>query len=446
MAYLSIVNNSGRLFDKTVNLKSNSEVKDDGLLVTIDYSNNWSSSRTTDRSSTQKTRAYGVAFNDVGDQFLVTDSRGSVMMYYISQNRYICIARNANAAEKWAFISNPGTEHVIVANNDNTMNIYTAKGKLLSTLKGHRSSIKKFCMNTKHWMMMSLSKDVINLWNRDKHTKIRSIFAQYSYFEDSRFTPDGSKIITLLNDSDIHVWNLSNFEQLQSIKHSKELQLTWIDWTSKYLAWAGNKPFILLYDIENYFNNECLPLKIFQLPDGISREVTKLQFLRDSNKYCRLAMLIQGVFVLVQVISNDQFQEFKVEDQENPESCLKILASIRLPHVSILDFDIDRNNYNVSLVSSDGLARVYDINKLQSSDDSVTKQQVRLSSRETVSYYKHFNEINLDQMLENLKSHILSGIEQGTTFDDSFKMKDPTSAAKIGENTFDRLDMSKQSW
>ena len=157
-------------------------------------------------------------------------------------------------------------------------------------------------------------------------------------------------------------------------------------------------------------------------------------------------MLIQGVFVLVQVISNDQFQEFKVEDQENPESCLKILASIRLPHVSILDFDIDRNNYNVSLVSSDGLARVYDIKKLQSSDDSVTKQQVRLSSRETVSYYKHFNEINLDQMLENLKSHILSGIEQGTTFDDSFKMKDPTSAAKIGENTFDRLDMSKQSW
>ena len=168
--------------------------------------------------------------------------------------------------------------------------------------------------------------------------------------------------------------------------------------------------------------------------------------MRDTIKYCRLAMLVQGVFVLVLVISNDQFQEFKVVDQENPESCLKILASIRLPHVSILDFDIDRNNCNVSLVSSDGLVRVYDINKLQSSDDNVTKQQVKLGSRETVSCYKYFDEINLDQMLDNIKGNILSGVEQGTTFDDSFKMKDSTSAAKIPENTFDRLDITKQSW
>lgn len=129
-------------------------------------------------------------------------------------------------------------------------------------------------------MIMSLSKDVINLWHRDKHTKIRSIFAQNSLFKDSKFTPDGTKIATLLDDSDIYFWNISNFEQLKSITHTKSLKLECMDVTSKYLICAGKSPFIMVYDIEHYFIEELISLKIFQLPDGFTKGVTKLQFLR----------------------------------------------------------------------------------------------------------------------------------------------------------------------
>jgi hypothetical protein len=216
-----------------------------------------------------------------------------------------------------------------------------------------------------------------------------------------------------------------------------------MDCTTKYLACGGKTPFVLLYDIDNYFNDESLPLKIYQLPEGFSKGISKLQFLRGHQNNCRLAMLMGGVFVLAEVVSNESSpEEFKVEDGEGENAThLKILSSIKLPSVSILDFDIDRNNAYVSLVSSDGLVKIYDIEKLQKNDAEVTEQKVRMSSRDTISYYKYFLEVTSQQMLDSVRNNMIGAPETGVTFDDSFKMKN-ASYASYG-NTFDRFDGAK---
>lgn len=79
MTSVSIVNFSGRLFDKAV------KAKEDGLMAEITFAE----TTTTKKQSSIGIRALGVCFNDVGDQFIATDSRGCVTMFYLTQNRYM---------------------------------------------------------------------------------------------------------------------------------------------------------------------------------------------------------------------------------------------------------------------------------------------------------------------------------------------------------------------
>lgn len=83
-----------------------------------------------------------------------------------------------------SFVSCLKSENIIVSNTDFSASIYNAKGKLLCSLKGHRSPIQKFYVNAKHCLILTLSKDVVNLWDREKHTKVRSIFAKNNSFKD----------------------------------------------------------------------------------------------------------------------------------------------------------------------------------------------------------------------------------------------------------------------
>jgi hypothetical protein len=107
MASLSIVNFSGRLFDMPA------KPKEDGLLATISYPPSLTSNK-----GSVKVRAQGIGFNDVGDQFVISDSRGHIMVYYLSQNRYFCISKNSKDAKTLAFVSNLKSEHVMVGNSD----------------------------------------------------------------------------------------------------------------------------------------------------------------------------------------------------------------------------------------------------------------------------------------------------------------------------------------
>ena len=85
MASVSVVNYSGRMFDRPV------EANKDGLLALINYSGGGK------KMGTHKTlpgvvQAFGASFNATGDKFAVSDNRGSLIVFHLSGNRYSCLA------------------------------------------------------------------------------------------------------------------------------------------------------------------------------------------------------------------------------------------------------------------------------------------------------------------------------------------------------------------
>ena len=84
MASVSIVNYAGRMFDRPV------EPNRDGLLALINYSGG-GLNLGTHKKLPGIAQAFTAHFNSQGDKFVVSDNRGSVIVYYLSANRYSCI-------------------------------------------------------------------------------------------------------------------------------------------------------------------------------------------------------------------------------------------------------------------------------------------------------------------------------------------------------------------
>ena len=61
----------------------------DGLLALFDYSH-----------ATKKgvTFSHTAAFNDVGDLLAVSDSRSSLIVFHLEENRFSCISREASSS------------------------------------------------------------------------------------------------------------------------------------------------------------------------------------------------------------------------------------------------------------------------------------------------------------------------------------------------------------
>ncbi|CAI2387067.1 unnamed protein product [Moneuplotes crassus] len=420
MTTISIVNFSGRLFDHPV------KPKEDGFVTQITYQD----AVNTKGGQVGSTRAQGVSFNDTGDQFAISDSRGCITVYYISQNRYMAIAKDAVPSRKLKFISGLKQDQVIAANDNFSLSIYGMKGKLLKNIRGHRSQVTKFLLNTKHSLILSHSKDVINLWDREKYTKVRSIFAHNNSFKDCKFTVDSSMVCTLFKDSTIYFWSIGKFTADYKITNNpKELQLGSIDCSTKYLACGGKTPYLVVYDIEQFFSVNELPRRIFKLPEGYERGISKLHFLKEihpkNGSLCKLAILASGTFIIVDIPEGkSQYDDSNSEDLKKPENPLRILASIRLPNCSILDFDIDRNCYFVSLLTSEGNVELYDIATLEKSECKFAKKKLKSSSRGSISHHKSFGHVTEKEFENDIKNYSAFLPEEGILSKNSVRMKD----------------------
>lgn len=279
---------------------------------------------------------------------------------------------------------------------------------------------------------MSQSKDVINLWDKEKHHKIRSIFAQNSSFKDCKFTPDGARLCTLFKDSSVYFWNISNFDPDYKITSlPKELQLQCMDCSVKYLACGGKTPYLVICNIEDYFTTKELTKKLYKLPAGYERGITKLQFLRSQGAnadHVRLALLTNGVLMVVEIpIDDETYEESKVDYSKPGERPLKIVMSIKLPHQSITDFDVDRNGYYASLLSSDGTVKIYELEATEKSDKDVMNQKIKKCSRDTVSYHGELYFVDFKDFEIDIKNYSVCLPEEGLLSKDSIKMKDITN-------------------
>jgi hypothetical protein len=81
----------------------------------------------------------------------------------------------------------------------------------------------------------------------------------------------------------------------------------------------------------------------------------------------------------------------------------------------------------VSVLSSDGEVKIYDIATLEKSDKDVTTQKIRKCSRDTISYHKEFKYVlqsDFDNEIKNFGAFIP---EEGLLSNDSIRMRDVPS-------------------
>ena len=380
MASVSVVNYSGRIFNKS------SKISRNGLLITITYSTSEKDANQSKQNIFKSVKAKGVTFNDVGDQFWVSDTRGSIINYYIDQNRYSWIEKQTKTNGTMAFVSNPKNESLIASNSDFTASVYGIKGKLLHTFRGHRSVIDKFGMNTKQRLIMTKSKDVINLWDREKYSKVKSLFPQEWKFIDGCFSSDGLKICALTDQNKVLIWNVGNYDLLmKGYELSKNISFKCIDCSTKYMVWGGKNPFLVMLDVDDYFTNKNINESIFRLPEEFENGVEKIQFIRRNRNEefdrTSLAILTKGQLIVLEVPSD----ETTVEDsktQETPRKRLKIVMTIKIPHVMIQNFDIDRNGKYASLLTSEGDVRIYDLDVVEENQKGMAYQRLYWISKE----------------------------------------------------------------
>lgn len=115
---------------------------------------------------------------------------------------------------------------------------------------------------------------------------------------------------------------------------------------------------------------------------------------------------MNGSFVILEIpTSETTIEESKVDSQDTKEKSLRILMSIKLPKQSIKDFDIDRNCYYVSLLTTEGEIKIYDLEITQASDAGVTNQKLGVCSRETISYHKEFKQLSQPDFEKGIQTY-----------------------------------------
>lgn len=204
-----------------------------------------------------------------------------------------------------------------------------------------------------------------------------------------------------------------------------------------------------MFNIENYFTHKELSKTVYKLPEGFEKGITKLQFIRSQNTSfgsTRLALLTNGVLVVVEIPSEDAtYEESKCDYSDVKDKPLRIILSIKFPHQSILDFDIDRNGYYAAIYSSERNVKIYELDTTEKSDVSVTNQKLKNCSRDTISYHQEFKAISEDDFWNEIKNYYAYLPEEGLTSKDSIKLRDITGKDLNTSSKFHRENHSQYS-
>lgn len=136
-----------------------------------------------------------------------------------------------------------------------------------------------------------------------------------------------------------------------------------------------------MVDVDDYFTNKNITESIFKLPEEYDTGVDKIQFIRRSKNEefdrTNLALLTKGQLVILEVPSDEiTFDESRTLSQESSRKKLKIIMTIKIPHVMIHNFDIDRNGKYASLLTSEGDVRVYDLDVVEENQKGMAYQKL----------------------------------------------------------------------
>ena len=93
------------MFDKPI------EPTKDGLLAIINYTSGGANYGASTRTPSL-TQAKSLCFNPQGDKFVVSDSKGNLIVYYLSANWYTCILKDGEPSTCIGFT---GKDEVLLA-------------------------------------------------------------------------------------------------------------------------------------------------------------------------------------------------------------------------------------------------------------------------------------------------------------------------------------------
>lgn len=227
---LALSSSSGKIF------QSKPEESSSGLRLNIDY-----------HGKTHPNTAVTHVLSPLGDWLIVSDSKGCLTYFHLTRNKFAVIVRGCRDVKCLALI--PSTpDEVAVSLGNLTIQIYQVIGKLVSTLKGHKTPVgaMQACPSKKY--LISCSSDTCIIWNSQNWNRERSLYANPSGFISAYVVE--CMLGTLDSDGTLMLWNLKNFESMGKLFANEPLTGASFAGIEKKAVAVGKSGDIVVWNIE----------------------------------------------------------------------------------------------------------------------------------------------------------------------------------------------------
>jgi WD40 repeat protein len=105
-------------------------------------------------------------------------------------------------------VFSPDGQTIATASSDNTVKLWSLKGKKIKSLIGHKAAVKSVVFSPDGQTIASASDDnTVKLWNRNGK-EIRTLSGHKDWIWNVSFSPDGNTIATASKDSTVKLWTL----------------------------------------------------------------------------------------------------------------------------------------------------------------------------------------------------------------------------------------------
>lgn len=154
-------------------------------------------------------KVLSVNFNNNGNYLVSASKDGRCIVWRIAQGKgkYLKTIEERQEIVRYACFS-PNNNFIITASNDNNLRLYsTTKWSQVNTLKGHQGGVYSAAF-TPRGIVSSSSDGTIRLWDFPSSEKI--VTDDIGKIHSSAFSPDGKKMIVLLNRHYFEVKNVDS--------------------------------------------------------------------------------------------------------------------------------------------------------------------------------------------------------------------------------------------
>ncbi|MEO0839448.1 MAG: AAA-like domain-containing protein [Cyanobacteria bacterium J06643_5] len=176
----------------------------------------------------------------------------------------------------WAVDFSPDGKSIATAHRDNTVKLWTNKGKEIKTLKGHQDALITVVFSPDGNKIASAGRDkVIKIWSKEG-ILLKTLQGHKNVVKSVAWSPDSKNLVSGSNDKTVKIWNVEDGKLLRDIKaHQNLVNAVNFSPDGKNIASASADRTIKLWDITG---------KLIRTFKGHTSDVTSIDFSPDGNK------------------------------------------------------------------------------------------------------------------------------------------------------------------